>query len=604
VYLSFRKYITRMLQSQGNMKVLLLDEETVRMVSLVYSMAEILNKEVFDTNFLFLRKKKSYDYLDAILLIRPTKKNIFYLKQELQDPSYKSYKIYFTNTCSDADLRALAESDKHQKVESVYEFYADFCPLGPQLFITNFAEPPKRKKEEAMTTTKAPVIPLSYYSPMSDLYAERAVDGIIASLLSLKTLPYIRHSNNSSNRARTIARKVQQRISSMENLFGSRGEDKRALLLIMDRHDDPVTPLLMQWTYQAMIHDLTSNGIRFNRAVMVKEELVYKNGNAVMDKKTGKQKVKVTKDEVTMNEMTDMDFYGKNLYNKYQDVVEAYQTAARDAKRVGKQVEDLRKRGRIEDVQELLTRLPAVKSRERTAFKHSKLLEYLTDEMDKFGLAEISKCQQEIANPALKAGASELFKVVMRIIKDDKVKPLDKLKLVMLYALRFEDNRRQVSDLKDALRDFVPKLTAPSINLIDTLINTMGQTRRVGNCFSKSSIWKLISGGVDLLQCDPMLLHVLKDLCNGKLSQSHYPFMGARTDNVPEKIIVFYVGGTTYAEARTVHLVNTNQTEQNKRPLKIFKNKQVVLGGTDVLRSITFLKYLKELSRAGRGVSM
>jgi hypothetical protein len=34
------------------------------------------------------------------------------------------------------------------------------------------------------------------------------------------------------------------------------------LLLILDRHNDPVTPLLSQWTYQAMVHELLgiSNG--------------------------------------------------------------------------------------------------------------------------------------------------------------------------------------------------------------------------------------------------------------------------------------------------------------------------------------------------------
>lgn len=35
------------------------------------------------------------------------------------------------------------------------------------------------------------------------------------------------------------------------------------LLLIIDRREDPVTPLLNQWTYQAMLHELI--GISNNR---------------------------------------------------------------------------------------------------------------------------------------------------------------------------------------------------------------------------------------------------------------------------------------------------------------------------------------------------
>lgn len=34
--------------------------------------------------------------------------------------------------------------------------------------------------------------------------------------------------------------------------FGARSSP---LVLILDRKDDPVTPLLSQWTYQAMVHE-------------------------------------------------------------------------------------------------------------------------------------------------------------------------------------------------------------------------------------------------------------------------------------------------------------------------------------------------------------
>jgi vacuolar protein sorting-associated protein 45 len=38
------------------------------------------------------------------------------------------------------------------------------------------------------------------------------------------------------------------------------------LLVILDRRDDPVTPLLTQWTYQAMVHELL--GLNYNRVVL------------------------------------------------------------------------------------------------------------------------------------------------------------------------------------------------------------------------------------------------------------------------------------------------------------------------------------------------
>jgi hypothetical protein len=39
-------------------------------------------------------------------------------------------------------------------------------------------------------------------------------------------------------------------------LFDFRRTDTPPILLILDRRNDPVTPLLSQWTYQAMVHEL------------------------------------------------------------------------------------------------------------------------------------------------------------------------------------------------------------------------------------------------------------------------------------------------------------------------------------------------------------
>ena len=48
--------------------------------------------------------------------------------------------------------------------------------------------------------------------------------------------------------------------------FGARGSDAAPVVLLLDRRDDPVTPLLLQWTFQAMVHELI--GIQANRVDM------------------------------------------------------------------------------------------------------------------------------------------------------------------------------------------------------------------------------------------------------------------------------------------------------------------------------------------------
>jgi len=45
-------------------------------------------------------------------------------------------------------------------------------------------------------------------------------------------------------------------MQSESALFDFRLTQVPPLLLILDRRNDPVTPLLSQWTYQAMVHEI------------------------------------------------------------------------------------------------------------------------------------------------------------------------------------------------------------------------------------------------------------------------------------------------------------------------------------------------------------
>ena len=69
--------------------------------------------------------------------------------------------------------------------------------------------------------------------------------------------------------------------------FGSRSNP---IVLILDRKDDPVTPLLTQWTYQAMIHELiglNDGTARLKSAKLTDEE----SRNIVLDPSQVRNKV-------------------------------------------------------------------------------------------------------------------------------------------------------------------------------------------------------------------------------------------------------------------------------------------------------------------------
>lgn len=140
-------------------------------------------------------------------------------------------------------LERLAEADDHEVVRVVQEYFADYLVINPDLFALSLGGPQKR-----------------IWSSSPDMWNAdslvRAVDGVLAVLLSLKKKPLVRYEKNSAL-AKKLAAEVRYQMGQEEQLFDfGRKADTPPILLIVDRRNDPVTPLLSQWTYQAMVHEL------------------------------------------------------------------------------------------------------------------------------------------------------------------------------------------------------------------------------------------------------------------------------------------------------------------------------------------------------------
>jgi vacuolar protein sorting-associated protein 45 len=135
---ALRAYVDRVLDAVPGMKALVLDAETCRAVSLVYSQHELMAKDVFLTDFLHKQPTRAAQppkqFLKAIVLARPTDENMLLLKAELRQPSFGAYHMTWTSTLSDDRLRALAEYDAKDRVTTMQEVYIDFFALDSVCF--------------------------------------------------------------------------------------------------------------------------------------------------------------------------------------------------------------------------------------------------------------------------------------------------------------------------------------------------------------------------------------------------------------------------------------------------------------------------------------
>lgn len=217
----------------------------------------MLQKEVylFDAIENIVPKQERLKFVKCIVFVRPTDKNINYLIRELKHPRFTQYYINFNNITSKTDIKALAEVDEYEVVKDVQEFYADYLAINAHTFsfnVKNCYQSIRHWNQGAF---------------------QRISVGLISLLLSLNRSPLIRYQA-SSDMCRRLAEQVRQTIAKESELFDSAArasglppEAGQPILLVIDRKLDPVTPLLNQWTYQAMLHELlTINNNRISLA--------------------------------------------------------------------------------------------------------------------------------------------------------------------------------------------------------------------------------------------------------------------------------------------------------------------------------------------------
>lgn len=552
-----RAYIDRMLNFPG-MKVLIVDDETKAIISLVYTQTEILNKEVFLVETLG-KKHQRMLHMKAVVFVRPTKPSVRALKEHLSDPTYGEYHVFFSNIVPEEQLEYLAQNDPKKVIKEVQEYYGDFFAPGPKTFHLNI------RNSLSMS------LPRSEWARPQKKCFQRSLQGLISVLLSLKVKPRCVFQKGSEISLK-FAHSVKDALDAEPQLFtfGKKGSPN-PVLLILDRCDDPISPLLMQWTYQAMVHELL--GIENNCVNMTKK----------------KRKAKDL-DHIILQPESD-EFYKNNMYANFGDVglaikkfVELYQAKSKNNTKVET----------IEDMQRFLENYPEVKAMGMNVAKHVQLFGELSRMVDENNCMDISMLEQDLA---CSESHSKHCSEVRKMIQDSSTNKVDALRLVLLYAVRYETTHANcIHEFKRLLTD--RGLKRSQIMLVDLILRYCGAARRNGDLFGDQSTFgkfttSLVRGlkGVANVytQHKPLLVDTCTALLSGRISEKHFGVLGSSgTSSVatlgkPSPLIVFVLGGMTYEEAAAAA-----KLEKDTRT-------KIYVGGTYIHSSDSFLRELQEL---------
>ncbi|KAG0701390.1 Sec1-like protein [Suillus ampliporus] len=551
-------YITKLVSTPSAMKVLLLDTHTTPIVSLASTQSTLLSHQVYLTDRIDNKKRDRMSHMKCVCFLQPSEDSLDALSAELREPKYGEYYLYFSNILSKPAIERLADVDEFEVVREVQEYFADYAPLLPCLFSLNH-----------IPTSEKPLYgssPNVWDSPA----LERSVQGIMAVLLSLKKKPVIRYEKT-SGMARKLASEVQQRIQVESTLFDFRLTQVAPLLLILDRRNDPVTPLLSQWTYQAMVHELL--GIQNGRV----------NLSMVPD-------IRPELSEITLTTTTDPFFQAHylatfgDLGTSLKNYVQSYQSRS-----LAQSPSSINS---ISDMKHFVEEYPEFRKLGGNVSKHVALVGELSRLVERDRLLDVGEVEQGLAT-----SSGSDFKNVQAVVNNPLVPAWNKLRVVILYALRYQ--KTQTSNIAALINLLLSNgVSREEARLVYVFLNVAGSDQRQDDLFSTESLLakgrSALKGlkGVENVytQHTPHLSQTLENLFKGRLKDTAYPFLDGLGTNMglqrPQDIIIFMIGGTTYEEARTVALLNQEAGNSST-------GTRILLGGTCVHNSSSYVEMIR-----------
>eukprot|EP00347_Sterkiella_histriomuscorum_P013072 403366130 len=527
----------------------------IDIVSLVYSRTNILQREVFFIETIDNIPQEKLTHLKAIFFCRSTDETINKIAQELQEPKFSQYNLYFSNSLYNDRIQKLAESDLHNVVNQIQEVYADFSVINEDLFNLN------------IPSVIGLTAPVSKWTIQDQQHFNRMIDAIYSVALATRSYPQIRFQKRSEICFK-LADKLQEKLNEEQEFLQRISKNSQPTsLLILDRREDPITPLLNQWTYQAMIHEIL--GINNNR----------------VDMKSRIKNLSEDMAEVVISSEDDQ-FFKAIMYKNFGEVAEDIHNLVQ---KFLKNKQSQAQFSSIEDMQRIIENFPEFKQGERNTTKHFHILEELRKVVDGRKLYDLSEIEQDlVSGNENKAGH---FKQVEDQINNSEISKMEKLRLSLIFSLRYE-NDEKVFKLKEQLKKV--GLAEQQVKIIDCIIEYAGKARRSGDLFQNkdlfskgTKIFKSYFKEVQnvLLQHKPQLMTQLDNIFKGKLNPQEYPATQA-TDyrDKPTNVLVFIVGGVTFEEAKEIALTYNQQQVR------------VVIGGNCIHNMQSFLADISQIS--------
>lgn len=222
-------YLTKIFGCESGDKILLLDDYTTQIMSLVISFTEIIKKDIFLVGNVKTIEIQKQLHIPIIIIITP--ESISELVKILKCSTVKNIHLYLTESITKNHLIDIAKFDIYNKIVNITEMYINYQPIEQFIFLV-------KKRTDLLHV-----------------------------LLSLKCYP-----------ANLITDKfeINTELNSIMAPHGFRPRPNE-YFLTYNRNDDPITPLLCSWDYVSLLHnqfEIINNRIKYINSDKKQTEII------------------------------------------------------------------------------------------------------------------------------------------------------------------------------------------------------------------------------------------------------------------------------------------------------------------------------------------